>query len=61
MCIRDRIYPEPFCFEVTAEEEKEARDFPFTKEGFDGAVAWLNEQYEAQKDRWEKDRKGAWV
>ena len=55
------IYPEPFCFEVTAEEEKEARDFPFTKEGFDGAVAWLNEQYEAQKERWEKARKGAWV
>ena len=55
------IYPEPFCFGVTAEEEKEARDFPFTKEGFDGAVAWLNEQYEAQKERWEKARKGAWV
>ena len=55
------IYPEPFCFEVTAEEEKEARDFPFTKEGYDGVVAWLNEQYEAQKERWEKARKGAWV
>ena len=33
------IYPEPFCFEVTAEEEKEFREFPFTEEGFDAAGA----------------------
>lgn len=28
------IYPEPFCFEKTAEDQKEAREFPFTDEGF---------------------------
>ena len=55
------IYPEPFCFEKTAEEEKQFRDFLFTEEGFDQAVAWLNEQYEAQQERWERARKAAWV
>ena len=55
------IYPEPFCFESTAEEEKEYRDFPFTNEGFDQAVAWLNEQHEAQAERWRKAEKAAWV
>ena len=48
------IYPEPFSFEVTAEEEKTYREFPFTQEGFDEAVAWLNEEYERQKERWEQ-------
>ena len=55
------IYPEPFCFEKTVEEEKQFRDFPFTGEGFDQAVAWLNERYEAQQERWERARKAAWV
>ena len=48
------IYPEPFSFEVTAEEEKTYREFPFTQEGFDEAVAWQNEEYERQKERWEQ-------
>ena len=55
------IYPEPFCFEKTAEEEKEYQDFPFTDEGFDGAIAWLNERYEARKKDWEKARKQTWT
>lgn len=48
------IYPEPFCFEVTEEKEKTFRDFPFTEEGFTEAVEWLNEEYEAQRERWER-------
>ncbi len=46
------IYPEPYCFEVTPEEEKEFREFPFTEEGFEQAVAWLNQEYKSQKERW---------
>lgn len=53
-CLEAVIYPEPYCFEVTSEEEKTFREFPFTQEGFDQAVAWLNEAYEEQKERWEK-------
>lgn len=45
-------YPEPFCLEATAEEKKIVRNFPFSDEGLDKAVIWLNEQYEEKKDYW---------
>lgn len=48
------IYPEPYCFESTKEEEKSFREFAFTEEGFEEAVAWLNQEYEDQKGRWQK-------
>ena len=38
-------YPEPYCFEATPEEQKTFQDFPFTDEGFEEAVAWLNEMH----------------
>ena len=43
------IYPEPYSFEATAEEKKTYKEFPFTQEGFDEAVRWLNEVYESGK------------
>ena len=52
-CLEAVIYPEPCCFEMTPEEEKTCREFPFTQEGFDEAISWLNEEYEGQKGRWE--------
>lgn len=55
------IYPEPFCFEDTAEEEKTFREFPFTEEGFTEAIAWLNQEYEEQRQRFEQAAKAAWV
>lgn len=55
------IYPEPYSFEATAEGEKTAEAFPFTDEGFEAAVAWLNAQYEEQKERWEAARTAPWV
>ena len=39
------VYPEPYCFEATPDEQKTFRDFPFTDGGFEEAVAWLNEMY----------------
>lgn len=51
------IYPEPFCFEATPEEQKEAREFPFTDEGFAETIAWLNQEYERQRERWDKAKK----
>lgn len=55
LCLEAVIYPEPYSFEVTPEEEKTFREFAFTPEGFDEAVAWLNEEYEGQKARWCKE------
>ncbi len=46
------IYPEPYSFEATAEDMKTCREFSFTQEGFDEAVAWLNQEYIGQKERW---------
>lgn len=44
-------YPEPWCFEATPEDQKERNDFPFTQEGLDEAVVWINERFEAERER----------
>lgn len=54
------IYPEPYNFECTPEEQKLYKDFPFTKEGFDEAVEYLNEQYDARQEEWETALKNRW-
>ena len=51
-CMDVTIWPEPLCFFKTPDEQKETKQFPLTLEGRDQAVAWINEQHEAQKDRW---------
>lgn len=45
--IRAVIWPEPFNFEVTADEKKHSADFPFNMDGLWAAVDWLNAEYEA--------------
>ena len=51
------IYPEPWCFEDTPEDEKESRSFPLSEEGMDQAAAWLFERFESEKDRWQTSSK----
>ena len=46
------VYPEPWCFEETPEEQKESASFPLTEEGMDQATAWLYERFETEKERW---------
>lgn len=36
------IYPEPWCFEATPEEDKTWKEFPFTPEGLKEAIDWIN-------------------
>lgn len=48
------IYPEPWCFEQTPDEEKESASFPLSDEGMEQAAAWLNERYESEKERWNR-------
>ena len=38
------IYPEPYCFEETPEEQKTSKSFPYSDVGIDEAVEWLNER-----------------
>ena len=46
------VYPEPWCFEQTPDEEKESASVPLSEEGMDQAMAWLNELFETEKKRW---------
>lgn len=41
------IWPEPFNFEVTPDDKKHSREFPFTQDGIWEAVDWLNEEHRA--------------
>ena len=40
--IRAWIWDGPFAFAETEEEKKQFRDFPYTPEGLDAAVEWLD-------------------
>lgn len=41
------LYPEPWCFEETPEENKIKAVFPLSDEGMDQAILWMLNQYEA--------------
>ena len=46
------IWPEPFILEHTDEELSEKKEFPFSEEGREEAIAWLNERYASRKEFW---------
>jgi hypothetical protein len=39
------VWPEPFAEAFTEEEKKSYNTFPFTEEGKEEAVKWINEQH----------------
>lgn len=47
------IWPEPYNFFKTPVEKKQRKEFPFSPEGKEEAVLWLNEEYHRQKVLWE--------
>lgn len=44
--LKATTWPEPFNFDVTADEQKVIQEFDFSEEEYDKAVEWLNNQYE---------------
>ncbi|MCB7319034.1 hypothetical protein [Lacrimispora sp. 210928-DFI.3.58] len=48
------VWPEPYNFDVTPDEEKEKASFDFSADGIAEGVAWINQQYEEQRARWDK-------
>lgn len=46
------IWPGPYNYETTADEKKTAATFPFTPEGKQQVVDWLNEQWESRQEEW---------
>lgn len=51
--LRVWIYPEPWCFEQTPDEDKLSKIFSFDQVGLDAAVAWINETFKSRQDEWE--------
>ena len=45
------VWPGPYNFNVTPETEKKSSTFPFTEEGKQQAVDWMNEQWK-QRENW---------
>lgn len=52
------VYPEPFSFENTPDEQKIMKEFAFSPEGIDEAVAWMEELYASDRKRWEDEDAG---
>ncbi len=50
------IWPEPYSFDATPEEQKTVETFPFDEAGKKQLVEWLNAQYAARYEDWEKVR-----
>lgn len=46
------IWPGPYNYETTPDEKKTDSTFPFTPEGKQQVVDWLNEQWESRKGEW---------
>lgn len=39
------VWPEPYNFEMTSKEVMKEKNFPFTDEGRESVVNWINENY----------------
>lgn len=51
------IWPEPYNYAKTPETSKIRRNFTFSEEGLQEAVAYLNEQWTLQRPLWELSKK----
>lgn len=47
--IKACIYPEPWCFEATPDEDKTWKEFPFSPEGLHEAIEWISSAAVNQK------------
>lgn len=47
------VWPEPFNFVTTPQEQKTCADFSFDEDGVVDAVAWMNGRFMDEKGRWE--------
>ena len=47
------VWPEPFNFFKTPDEEKTSMSFSFDEDGIADAIAWMNDRLFEEKDKWE--------
>ena len=50
--IKAAVWPEPYCFECTPDEQKTFATFPEDTEGMHDAERWVDEQYYADVQKW---------
>lgn len=48
------VWPEPFNFFSTPEEEKTSTLFSFDEDGIVDAISWMNNKLFEEKDRWDR-------
>ena len=46
--LKANVYPQPWCWEATPEDQRETAYFDLTNAGIDDAVRWLNRKYNEQ-------------
>ena len=46
------VWPEPYCFECTPDEQKTFASFQEDTEGMHDAERWVDEQYYADTKKW---------
>ncbi len=51
--LRCTVWPEPFNFITTPDENKERAEFSFDEDGVTDAVAWMNNKLFEEKEKWE--------
>lgn len=52
--LKATVWPEPFNFFRTPEEEKQSALFAFEEDGIVDAVAWMNDRLFEDKEKWDQ-------
>ena len=55
------VWPEPWSYAASKEEERQSMEFPFSEEGLADAVKWFNDTYTAQQERWKEALERPWT
>lgn len=50
-CLACWVWPEPYAFDHTKESEKRKKEFPFSEEGIEASVEWMNQIHREIADR----------
>lgn len=51
------IWPEPFNFLKTPDEEKKFHEFEFSEDGIDDAIRWMNQEWIDGRERFEEAKR----
>lgn len=53
-CLAVTVWPEPYGYDATPEEQREEKLFSFDADGIAQGVEWINQRYEAEGERWRR-------